>query len=132
MAESVTGNAISSAVPQSASLSQVRDAAVTLNFGILASIEGRTVGFGTKATVPGTYGAFTGTPQYYGLIDGQTVVIRNHPSGGYDVTWQQSIVALLLSGMTSGEHLWAALFDVNPPISGSVPVLVLDLGVLNA
>jgi len=130
MAESVIGRAVSATVPQSSTLNQARDATVSLNFRQLTGTSARSLCIGTSPTSPATFAALEApTVDVLGDI---ALTQTNHPGGGgLDVAIQQSLSAGILNSMTAGHHLYACLFNVAAPISGSVPALVLDLGILN-
>jgi len=131
MAEAGTGRGGSAAVAPSSSLSTARAASVSVKFTQLSSVDGRALAFGSAATTPATYGGLTGGTQGP-LAETAPVTVANHPGGGgYDATVLQDLSAGYMASLTAGHHLYACLFNVAPAISGSVPAIVVDFGVLS-
>lgn len=128
MAEALAATAVSQVIPQTASLITDRPCTVTLRFTGLASISDRSFALGTKTTPPATFGGLTHVitaPLPLTEWAGATQV-GSTPGGGWTVVCRQT--GLDISAASVGEHLYALLFPIETPISGTVPDLVVDLG----
>jgi hypothetical protein len=129
--EALVGRAASSPIPSSTSLFQDRDATVSLTFSSLSEVNERALAVGSAAATPATFGALHGAFQLP-LAECAPLQVRLHPGGGgFDVYTTLEVDTSSFAAMVPSEHLYACLFAVDPAISGSVPDLVIDLGVIN-
>jgi hypothetical protein len=130
MAESMAARAASVAVAASSGLFQNRDATLFVTLGALTTTATRSLGIGTSASAPATFGAYDGAPAALRIDEGSPSTFRPHAGGGTDVQLQVPVSAGALASMTSGEHVFLTLYSVSTPVSGSVPTLTVDLGAL--
>lgn len=123
MPAALTVSMATTPVGAAAGMSKTADCTVNMRASAVpfASLGTLTLAYGKSATRPTTFAGLT-NPQteVVGFSDFDTIQSAlNGPTGN---------VSGVVNGVradaawTPGDHVWAALFDVTPPVAGSVPI----------